>query len=231
MSDSSHWIDFWKKQGRATQDADEQTQVLRTSNKIPIESPLWEFTLRGIEKNVQVGPGDTLLELCCGNGLISRHFAAVCSHVTAVDVSSDLLAPLKESVHQNIRAIASDVRDIEFEAESFSRVIIYAGIQYFTLSETIVLFEKIYRWLIPGGIFFLGDVPDSRKRWAFYDSVERESVYFDNAKENKDIIGTWFDPELLEKLATYAGFGGSEFFEQHKDLIYSHFRFDYRFTK
>lgn len=198
MSDNNYWIKFWKEHGNATRDADEQTQVLRTSNKKPVSPELWQFTLQGIEDQIQIGPSDTLLELCSGNGLISRHFASFCSQVTAVDVSSDLLAPIEASLRENIRTIASDIRDVDFEPESFSRVIIYAGIQYFTLAETIALFEKVYRWLTPGSIFFLGDVPDSRKRWVFYDSIERERIYFDNAKENRDIIGTWFDPELWE---------------------------------
>ena len=228
---SDYWPEFWQNYGKEAADKDEQTQVLRTLNRQPISRQLWEFTLKCIEEQIRPTPHDVLLELCCGNGLLSRHFAPMVRNVVSVDVSEDLIKFIDPEHCPNIKPLVSDIRELDFDDLVFDKVVIYAGIQYLTHAETTVLFERVYRWLKPGGIFFLGDVPDCRKRWVFFDSPERQATYFENLKDGKAIVGTWFDPEFFEKLSTYAGFGSAELIPQHSDLIYSKFRYDYRLVK
>ncbi len=229
--EQNYWTDFWDNYGKETVGKDEQTQVLRTSNKQPISKELWEFTLKGIEKQIEPSSDDVLLELCCGNGLLSRYFAPMVNNVTSVDVSEDLIQNIDRKQYPNLVALVSDIRELDFDDLSFNKVIIYAGIQYLTYAETTILFEQVYRWLIPGGIFFLGDVPDYFKRWVFFNSTERQAIYFQNLKDGKAIVGTWFEPEFFEKLGTYAGYSNSVLIPQHPDLIYSKFRYDYKFVK
>lgn len=220
-----YWKDFWLSHGKKSKLEDEQFQVLRTSNKNIINAEDWSFTLDGIENVVKNCSGN-MLELCSGNGLISRHLSNQFESIECVDISMELLNRIDSVKYPMINKNAADVFEVEYLADSFDVIILYAGLQYFTYSESIILIEKIYKWLKPNGKLFLGDIPDKSKTWDFYNTDEREFVFFDNAKNNRDVIGTWFDDVFLIKLSKYIGFDTSEIIKQDERLIYSHFRFD-----
>jgi len=226
-----YWVDFWNIYTKNSKAQDEHSQVLRTLNKEPISNDIWEFTLSTIENAIEPKKDDDLLELCCGNGLISRYLSPKVKNITAVDISVELINTIDTNKYLNIKAIDSDIRCLTYDDKSFDKIIIYAGIQYLNYSETIKLFEQIYTWLKPGGILFLGDIPDKDKLWAFYNTLEREAVYFNNTKEEIDVVGTWFEKDFFNKLGDFIGFSTGEVMEQDKKLIYSNFRYDFKLIK
>ena len=73
MNDN-YWVEFWKNYANDVSEKDEQSQVLRTIDKKPITEELWEFTLSKIDDVFNVLRGDNVLDLCCGNGLLSKHY-------------------------------------------------------------------------------------------------------------------------------------------------------------
>jgi SAM-dependent methyltransferase len=225
---TDRWLDFWRAHGRTAASADPQTQVLRTFNKQPIETERWQETLVYVDKLFPVGPVDDVLDLCCGNGLFSSHFAHRARTVTAVDISPDLLANLAQRALHNVTTLCSDVREICFADASFSRIWLYAAIQYFSEGEIVLLIRNMLHWLRPEGLLFIGDVPDRTRLWGFYDTPERRSKYFDNCVKDQDVVGTWFDPLWLRYLAESAGFRNAETIPQPPRQIYAHFRFDMR---
>jgi ubiquinone/menaquinone biosynthesis C-methylase UbiE len=231
MQKLNYWAEFWKDYAKGAIEKDEQIQVLRTLNKEPISKELWEFTLNYIKKQIEPNYNDMMLELCCGNGLISKYFSPIVKNITSVDISKDLINSIDYLKYPNINLVVSDIRKLHYDQSSFDKVIIYAGIQYLTLAETTELFEQVYRWLKPGGIFFLGDIPDYNKLWFFYNNPERQAVYFKNLKDGKDVVGTWFEPYFFEKLSSFVGFSDSMLIPQHPDLIYAKFRYDYKLIK
>jgi len=225
------WTSFWTERSKNIQYQDDQTQVLRTYNGEPISNELWQFTLAVMEKHIQPQQSDIVLELCCGNALISRFLSSKVNKIYAVDISIDLLNTTDRGLYPNIQFIHSDIRCLDFEAEKFDKIVFYAGVQYLTHGEAVILLEQLSHWLKPKGLLFIGDIPDSSKRWTFYNNASRKSVYFDNIKNNTDVVGTWFEKEFFEHLTPYTNFQCSAFIEQHPSFIYSHFRFDYIFTK
>ena len=224
---NNYWIDFWKDYSADISNKGEQTQVLRTFNKKPIDKATWEFTLKTIQAPLNLVASDDVLELCCGNGLISQYISSKVKSVMSVDVSKELIDELRSKNIGNIHAVSSDIRTLEVEDNKFDKIIIYAGIQYLDHSETIVLIKNIFSWLKPNGIVLLGDIPDSAKLWEFYNSDERESVFFDHCENNTDVVGTWFEKAFFEKLSKYAKFASCRVLEQNDKLIYSSFRYDF----
>lgn len=221
---SNYWVDFWKDHGLKTAAENPQLQVLRTLDKKPIDDERWEFTLAHIEGQVNPSLDDKILDLCCGNGLLARKFSETAKSVTAVDVSDRLVSAIGEI--ENITPIVSDVRALQFEASIFDKVVLYAGLQYFSHQDVIEIFERVFFWLRNGGIFYIGDIPDQERIWTFFDDQDRETAYFDSVKCGKPIIGTWFDKGFLEKLSDYVGFSERQILPQPKQLIYSSYRFD-----
>lgn len=230
MSDD-RWLQFWRDHGSASRSADEQTQVLRTFNKAPIQADRWEFTLNELDRVFPVGPEDDVLDLCCGNGLFTAHFAAKGRSVTSVDISPDLLQVLEQRTLANVTTQCSDMRAVSFPESRFSRILLYAALQYIDEAETIQLLRRMAGWLRPGGLLFIGDIPDRTRMWSFYNTQERRSVYFKNLVAGREIVGTWFDPIWLGHLSDDCGFAKAEVVMQHPDLIYAHFRFDMLLTR
>lgn len=222
------WLEFWKEHGRASTQADEQTQVLRTFNKQPITSERWQLTLNYLDTQFPVGVTDDVLDLCSGNGLLTAHLAPRCRSVTAVDISADLLATLDQRKLHNVQTLQSDIRKLSFEEGSFSRILLYAGIQYLSEGEVVALLREIFKWLKPGGLLFVGEIPDRGRLWSFYNTPERLALYFDNQISGRDVVGTWFDTSWFLRLAESTGFLQANVIQQPPEQIYAHFRFDLR---
>ncbi|HKX46392.1 MAG TPA: class I SAM-dependent methyltransferase [Planctomycetota bacterium] len=221
-----YWTEFWRAHGRKADALDPQTQVLRTYAKRPIDPERWERTVLFVERELRLGPDARLLDLCCGNGLFTERFAPHCAAVTAVDVAPELVARVEQAGLPNVEARVADVREVDFEDGSFDRVLVYAAIQYLDPREAVELLVRAARWLAPGGLLYLGDVPDAARRWVFFDTPEREAVHFDNLRAGTAIIGTWFEREWLAKACRYAGFESARALDQPPEMIYSSFRFE-----
>ena len=224
--DKDYWIKFWKKHSKNLEEWDSQSQVLRTLNKKPIEKKNWELTLLHITQNLNIQSSDIILDLVCGNGLISEYLSKKCKSVIAVDISQELINKINIKDHKNIKPIVKDIRKIEFQKNSFSKIIIYAGIQYLNYKETINLFTSLYRWLKFEGIFFIGDIPDLDRLWYFFNNKEREKIFFSSIQNDTPIIGTWFTKKFLLKLAKYIGFNEAKIINQPEYMINSHYRYD-----
>jgi 2-polyprenyl-3-methyl-5-hydroxy-6-metoxy-1,4-benzoquinol methylase len=222
---NDYWVSFWKAQGQKSVGQDAQLRILRTSNKEPISQQRWHATLDYIQASFPVDKSAVVLDLCAGNGLFSRAFAEWGAKVTAVDVSAELLSELEARKDLGINTVCQDMRELDFPKDHFSHIFLYAGIQYVSHAEAVLLLKHCHEWLQSGGQMMIGDIPDAALQWSFYDTPERRAVYFDNLQQGTDIIGTWFDRDWLVSLAEYVGFNASTC-DQPASQIYSHFRFD-----
>ena len=76
MSDKKedYWTKFWGEYNFDVDSIDEQSQVFRTRDQIPIGKDAWDHTVELVANHMQFKPNDTLLDICCGNGLLLKHF-------------------------------------------------------------------------------------------------------------------------------------------------------------
>jgi len=220
-----YWKAFWAEHARTTAYQDIQSQVLRTLNKAPISKAQFQKILKEIEGKMEICTNDEVLDLCCGNGVITKYLASKCKRVVGVDFVPELVAQIDLKKHPNICCIVEDARKVDFNKQSFDKIIIYAGLQYLSYKETIYLFDSVVRWLKSGGLFYIGDIPDRERRWNFFNTDERERAYFDSIKNEKPVVGTWFESEWLIKLGRYTSFKDVEILQQSKGLPYAHYRF------
>ena len=227
---NDYWTTFWTSDQRIEAD-DLHYQVGRTINGIPIEQQKWQFHLNEIEQTLHLNPHDTLLDLCAGNGLITMPLSLKCRSTTAVDISNTLLEKIDTRLYPSITVITDDVRNVSLPFKAFSKGVMYGALQYFSERETIGIFETIYRSLMQGGTFLIGDIPDIDRLFVFHSKPEWVKAYFDSVKNNTPAVGTWFKKEILMELAKYVGFSKAEIRSQHPDLINSHYRFDLLLTK
>jgi SAM-dependent methyltransferase len=225
-NESEYWARFWSEYKTDVANKDEQSQVLRTRNKQPIDSDRWAVTVDTVADQLELDASDTLLDLCCGNGLFTAAFSARVARIEAVDISAPLVERLNERNLSNVHTEAMDIRDASFEMGSLSKVLWYAGIQYIDEGDIVAMVRKIRNWMKPGGILMIGDIPEKSKLWDYFNDAARREAYFSGLETRQPIIGTWLDREWIEKLCLAAGFSEATALAQDPRLIYSDFRFD-----
>lgn len=225
------WKNFWVNHAQDTNSDSLQRQVLRTLNKQPVSDAEFQEILKDIEGKLELNQGDVVLDLCCGNGLITSYLAPKCKSIIGVDYIQDLTLQIDRDKYTNISIIVEDIRKVQFDHAAFDKIIIYAGLQYLTLKETVCFFESIIKWLKKDGLFLVGDIPNNNCLWEFSNTDERQAVYFDALKNEAPLIGTWFEPQWLKNLGKYVGFKKIDILAQPTQLPYAHYRFDALFLK
>jgi SAM-dependent methyltransferase len=120
------------------------------------------------EFSARLAPDARVVDLGCGPGLPSTQMLASRFAVTGVDISEAQLA----AAHHNVPDAAflqADMAQLDFPPGSFEGVTAFYSISHVPREEHGPLFERVARWLVPGGLFLatLGsaDSPDWIGEW------------------------------------------------------------------
>jgi len=222
---TDYWKEYWSKEHK-TNSPDLQVQVARTRMGKPIDKETWDRTLSYVQELMEIREGDRILDACGGNGLFASRIQELCHQVTVVDVNEELLENLRKHSPKVITVKSDLIRYLQDIDARFEKILFYAGIQYFTELEIFKIFVEFKKVLVPGGIIFIGDVPDIYQRDSFLSSDNRYESYFNNLRDGKETIGTWLTFEWLSELSRYLGFDSCTLKNQPEFQIYSDFRFD-----
>ena len=222
---NDYWKDYWKNLHEVNSQ-NLQVQVARTRDGKPIDEQTWLSTIKFVETILNLKKEDTFLDACGGNGLFASKFESSCQRVVVVDINAELLTNLTTNSPRIVTVHADLVSFLESNTERFSKILFYAGIQYFSEVEVTKIFTKFKEILEPGGVIFVGDIPNIHKRDSYLLEDNRFERYFDNLLEGKDTIGSWFTFDWLLNLSKYLKFESCELVVQPNNQIYSDFRFD-----
>ena len=101
--------------------------------------------------------GTEILELAAGIGRYTHHLAQIATHVTAVDFVEKFVDQnrITNARFDNISYRCSDVMNLDFEPGSFDHVFINWLFMYLDDRQTVLLRDRIERWLRPAGTVFL----------------------------------------------------------------------------
>ena len=234
MSDKN-WRVFWNKVAipETTLPVGESVflkQVGMTVGGKPISQKQLRQIIADIIQNLEVHQDDRVLDLCCGNGLITRAIAEYCAGIVGVDFSEPLLSAAREHhcaanveyVHSSVFEL--DAAQISNEA-AFTKVYMYAALQYFKPEE----FSKILRLVLELSVndvrILFGGVPDRRRKWQFYNTPRRKLEYAKRVVLGQENLGTWWGKEVISRACKQLGLA-CEFLPQHPTLHTAHYRFD-----
>lgn len=188
--------------------------------------------IKNISKNLDLKPTDQLLDLCCGNGLLTFQLAEKVKNIMAVDVSNNLIEAAKQNHSQkNIQYLQGNALEIDhLKIQKFDKILIYFAFQYFNLKEAKQLFPQLLNLLKPNGKIFLGDVPDFSKRWIFYNSPAKRFYYIKDLIFQSNKMGKFWKTKTLEKITEKVGAKGKRI-QQNLNLPHAHYRFDFLIEK
>jgi cyclopropane fatty-acyl-phospholipid synthase-like methyltransferase len=112
--------------------------------------------------------GARVLDLGCGSGLPSTAALASQYEVTGVDISEAQVRAARRNV-PGTTVIHGDALQVSFAEGSFEGVVALYAVSHIPRAEHAQLFQRVYRWLVPGGLFLatLGatDAPDWTGDW------------------------------------------------------------------
>lgn len=225
MCEKEYWKEHWESDPRLSSD-NPFYQVGRTQRKKPISPEDWARSLKFIEQYLLPNDQDVLIDLCCGNGLLSDYFCNLVSEIIAIDYSKRLLDVFVAKERSNVHTLQRDVKKLSFEDLSFNKVLFHFAAQHFSEGEILRILQRIKKSIAPGGLIYIGEIPDVDRKWNFYSTKEYKDAYFDGLIKDEPIIGTWYKKEFFEYAAESLGFTGIKILDQPKFMLNQNHRFD-----
>ncbi|MFT5969585.1 MAG: SAM-dependent methyltransferase [Flavobacteriales bacterium] len=216
-----NWKEYWNNKASAKSSL---ARVGREDN-----AALFELTLKHLDALVRPTKQMILLDLCCGNGLVSQFFGPKVNRLVGVDLSPVLLSEAKELNlnFSNSSFICADACAFSEKLnQQFDVVLLHFSFQYFeTNAIASSVLAEIKKALNGDGKVVITDIPDARKLQVFYPGLLGRLRRIKQKTTKTSEMGRFWHPKTLQKIAVENGFA-AEILEQDAKLPYSHYRFD-----
>jgi SAM-dependent methyltransferase len=200
------WKEFWNNyrniEGELT--PNRYLQVGKTVNRQPIAHEEFNAMVNDIAQNLNLQKEDELMELCCGNGLLTEPLSQCVKKIYAFDFTERLVKVAQEcNVYENIEYAVGDakgdLRSIFNRDITQSKFLMNDSLGYFTIQELIGIINQVRK---DSFLFYLTGVPSDALKWNFYNTEERRKSYLKEEINGNcifDGIGKWWkSDELLE---------------------------------
>jgi SAM-dependent methyltransferase len=206
------------------------TQVGRTVEGRPISPGQMKFVIDTVRKELFLNRTDIVLDLCCGNGLITRQLAGFCQWIVGVDYSINLINSAKvynpASNVVYLHRAAAELTCADLPRGAANKICINGALQYFTRSMFTGLLTTLKNISARHFRLLATDVPDAGRLYAFYNTQKRKADLERRLAAGEEAIGTWWDREELGMLTEQAGYT-IEFIEQDPRRHTAHYRYDF----
>lgn len=201
-------------------------QVGKTVNGVDIAEDQVELIVESTASILELNRDDVLIDLCCGNGILTKRLAHRVERVLGVDFSSGLIQEAKRHSHaENIIYLQNDVLGLPNSIFSGKRkVLMYEALQHFSESGLHSLMQAL-DGLDPGSTILFGSIPDKRKLRTYYDTDEKYSFFLQREAEGRPHMGMWWTDEDILRITAKTSFE-AHVLPQVPALYTSHYRFN-----
>lgn len=223
------WNHYWNHVLDSHNETDFFHQVGKTVGGVPISEDQIALSVGQMQACLSFASNDVVLDLCCGNGLITREIAPRCKRIVGVDFSEPLVGvaqahhcPKNASYHVG-SALQLSAKILP-EGALFSKAYMHEALQYFDEADLRNIIAGIRQLTTKACPVFFGGIPDHARLWDFYNTPERKQDYLRRKAEGREAIGTWWERPTLIAVAREAGYE-CKFIEQPEGLYSAHYRF------
>lgn len=226
-----HWMTFPEGVGPR----EYLKQVGKTVNGQPISPDQYEMILDSIRGGLALEPSDTVLDLCCGNGLTTHALAGEVGAIVGMDFSEPLLRVANRdhggaNTHYCQRSALDSLAVDELGLTPFNKVYMYEALQHFRRADFETILRNILAVSTEDVTVLLASIPDRRRLWNFYNTPRRRLDFLKRKIRGTEAIGTWWTREYLERVSARLGLRG-EYIAQNEMLYTAHYRFNFRITR
>lgn len=222
-----NWQEYWNQLARA--ESDPQRQVARVKNQRQLGAEDTDTVIKHLTGLLDLKPTDRLLDLCCGNGLLTRQFAQKCEQVVGIDLASAMIESARtHHSADNIQYFQGNTTEADSIAEgTFDKILLQFSFQYLSREEGEKAVRGMKKLLKPGGIIVLGDIPDWNKLHVFYPSFLARMKYRIQRWRGTDQMGKFWSEKEMKQISSGLQI---ERLEQPAHLPYADYRVDYRLS-
>ena len=223
------WRAYWDTIGERASRDDYLRQVGRTVGGEPLSEEQTPLLVAAILRALEPAASDVLLDLCCGNGLVTIELAPLFGWVVGADYSLELIETARERfAAPNITYLhrpAAEVGPGDFPAGRPTKVCMNSALQLFNKPDFEALLAALNQLREGPMDLFFTDVPDADRLFAFYNTPERRAEYERRRAEGTEAIGTWWEQTDVMQVLDRAGYD-AVVVELAPDRYASHYRFD-----
>jgi cyclopropane fatty-acyl-phospholipid synthase-like methyltransferase len=224
-----NWLGHWSSVRERVGEHDHLRQVERTVGGQPMDDLQIELCVQAIQDALGLQAGDALLDLCCGNGLITLRLSSKCARIMGVDFSEELIRVARQNfAAPNISFIHSSATEISgTKLDGFvpSKVVMCTALQYFTELSVRQLTAKLKTLGAQTVPIFFTDVPDVDCLRNFYKTPELQAEFERRRAAGTEAIGTWWSKQRLTEILAECGYA-VHFEAQDARRYGAHYRFD-----
>lgn len=222
-----NWKNFWENTGKQTHT---MGQVGRIVDGKPISERLITAIANDICQKLNINKNSSILDVCCGNGIITHKIATTCHQITGIDFSEDLIAIANQGKSKNENYIVADAQNFSIN-QQFDAAYIYFSFQYFdsnTAAKNVL--KCCLQHVKPGGKILIADTPDLTRWFNFYRTPLQLIFWLKQSMLGQNTMGKFWHPKKLVNLCKALG-ADATIVKQQTWQPYNHYRFDLIATK
>lgn len=203
-------------------------QVGTTVGGKPVSKFQHQAIIQDIKKGLNLKEIDIVMDLCCGNGIITYDIAQYVNKVIGVDGSdSYILNAIKLKSRNNISYYCDEIQNFRkyTGGEKINKVLFYASLAYFSGNELDQVLSKLREERVEQ--IYIGSILDKKKKFKYFNTFKRRMNYLLNylILRNDLGLGKWWSAKEIIKIAGRNGFR-MEKIKQNSMLHTAHYRFD-----
>lgn len=227
----SSWYEWWNRPVPASEGSLGAllTQVGKTEMGAAVAASQVDAIAAVLIQRLELTPEDVLLDLGCGNGLLSQALAPSVAQVVGVDFSEPLLAEAMATCHQaNVIYRKGNVAEMSptlWLPHLPTKACCYEVVQHLDDDALRAMLLAVATGGDRDITVLIGGVPDLERQRAFYDTPERWVAYEKAREAGTDRMGRWWTRDELVGVAASSGFEAVTL-QQPKGLYTSRYRFD-----
>ena len=217
---------------RSKSDTDFWGQIRRTVNGQPVGDDQIEMIVHRIERQLELVPGDTLLDLACGNGALASRFFDSLAGYLGVDFSPRLINVAQKFFAQPprvafcINGAAEHVQE-EAQPERYTKVLCYGSFSYFSAEDARRVLHRLATRFPKVSHVFIGNLPDRDRATCFYTPDRINPAELD---DHESPIGIWRSAEAFIELASVLGWK-ARVSNMPQGYYAAHYRYDILLTR
>ena len=229
------WRDFFQtyRLVDVSNDSDLLYQVGASVNGKPISTVQFTAMINDIETKLELKQDDVVIDLCCGNGVLTFEIAKHVQRVIGIDGSAAYIKNAQKFKNsRNIKYILSDITDFDnikrqLDNTACTKVLFYASLAYFEPAQLIQILQFINCVSAAECSVLIGSILDKSSKFKYFNTIKRRFHYFVNyVILRKDLgLGRWWSKKELKRIACMCNYY-IDFTNQDKLLHTAHYRYD-----